>query len=246
METFKRYSTENIHFLIEDETLSPTLIKGLKSISENSTILDLGCGEGRVLFTLHKNGLIHPNTKVIGVDLSPDRINRLARNLPFVTVIVSDALNVKAVSPGTVDLLICSQVIEHVDDNLLLLETRRLLAPKAKIFISTVLKKPYAVYIYFGKNGFKLDPTHIKEYPSVSAFTDLLKSHDLKVLEVHTKKVSFPVMDILLRVAIKLHIAKIRGDYYMRHRRLKKLRGLCFPVVGYSIIEVLAENSPKE
>ena len=61
--------------------------------------------------------------EIIGVDIYRARIERLKSNLPFVRGIVSDALNVKELPSHSFDFVICSQLIEHVeDDGALLLE----------------------------------------------------------------------------------------------------------------------------
>ena len=65
------------------------------------------------------------------------------------------------------DVVISSQVIEHVsDDNELLKEIGRLLKSDGIAYISTVIKKWYGFYIYRNGGKFRLDPTHVKEYPS--------------------------------------------------------------------------------
>lgn len=43
-------------------------------------------------------------------------------------------------------------------------EMARLLAPKGILLVSSVIKKPWAIYKYRNKGKFTLDPTHEKEY----------------------------------------------------------------------------------
>ncbi|RSN74930.1 class I SAM-dependent methyltransferase [Candidatus Methanodesulfokora washburnensis] len=127
--SFREYSRKHVHFY--DEEVSPILEYGLaltlKSV-EKPNIVDLGCGDGRIIFALHKKGVLRNVGEIVGVDISKARVERLKSNLPFVRGIVSDALNVKELPSHSFDFVICSQLIEHVkDDDALVLEIGRLL-----------------------------------------------------------------------------------------------------------------------
>lgn len=82
---FQEYSREHVHFY--DEELPFLLESGLaltnKAIKKPS-IVDLGCGDGRLIFALHKRGLLKNVGEIVGVDISEDRMGRLKKELPFV------------------------------------------------------------------------------------------------------------------------------------------------------------------
>lgn len=237
--TFAKYSKENIQFFAENE--SSALLK--KAIEEQNpiTLVDLGCGDGKTLFSLHQQGITQKNTSMIGVDLSEERIHRLTSTLPFVKGIVSDALSVKNLSDSSVDFLICTQVIEHVDDKKLLGEIKRILSSDKVAYISTVIRKKYGFYVYFKDGTFKLDPTHLREYESEMQLRTLLKSQGFEVLAFTSKNVSFSILDILLRL-LKRAGVPISSNVYLIHPKLRKFRLIKIPVVGYETCEMLVKN----
>ena len=89
--------------------------------------LDLGCGAGRFL-TLAPGG--------IGVDVSQGALDRAAANAPGADLrLAGDQL---PLGHGEVDLVWCSEVVEHVADALgLLQEVRRVLAPGGRLLLTT-------------------------------------------------------------------------------------------------------------
>ena len=91
--------------------------------------LDLGCGAGRFM-TLAPNG--------IGVDVAEAALERARENVPggdFRLVRDDGTLPLRH---GEVDVVWCSETIEHVDDALgLLEECRRVLAPGGRLLLTT-------------------------------------------------------------------------------------------------------------
>jgi 2-polyprenyl-3-methyl-5-hydroxy-6-metoxy-1,4-benzoquinol methylase len=69
------------------EEVSPLLEYGLaltlKSFRKQR-VVDLGCGDGRIIFALHKKGFLKNVDEIVGIDISRARIERLKSNLPFV------------------------------------------------------------------------------------------------------------------------------------------------------------------
>lgn len=76
------------------------------------SLLDVGCGEGLVLKSLesHLSG-----TRCAAIDLDPAEVADAARNLPWCDVQVGSAYEIPF-ADGSFDLVICSEVLEHVDD----------------------------------------------------------------------------------------------------------------------------------
>ena len=239
---FKEYSIKNLHFY--DDSSPDLLRKGLHLTNQTvvkPAILDLGCGDGRLIYVLNKNELFKNESKIVAVDLSEDRIKRLKECLSFVQAIKSDALNVD-LPRGSFDFVICSQLIEHLDsDETLLREVKRLLQPNGVLFISSVVKKKYAAYIYFKNGRFLLDPTHIKEYKSAEAFEDLLKKADFEIIEVKMNQVKYPVIDLFIRLLIRYGL-NLENGFFEKHKTLVLLRKFSVPIIGYKNIDVLAQS----
>jgi SAM-dependent methyltransferase len=139
------------------------------------------------------------------------------------------------------DFIICSQLIEHVDDTLLLLEIKRLLSKRGLAYISTVTKKWYGMYFYFRDGVFRLDPTHVKEYRSANEFMDLVSNSGFDIVEAKSQRVMFPVLDLIIRSFIKFGIAHPGANFYMKHK-LQKARKFQIPVIGYNILETLVKR----
>jgi ubiquinone/menaquinone biosynthesis C-methylase UbiE len=124
MKNFLKYSNENVHFY------STALPKLLKTVLENEKIdvlADVGCGDGQILYACYESGLIS-KAKIYAIDLSEKRIERIKERLPNVSGIVSDARKISVLPDSCLDLIINSQVIEHIEDQeTMLYEFHRLL-----------------------------------------------------------------------------------------------------------------------
>ena len=167
----------------------PPLVFKIIEGKEIHTIADFGCGDGVNIIPLAKR---YPSKNFIGVDISKRRIDDLINKLPKHKFIVGNvsATNIKSES---IDFLICTQVIEHVPDDLKLVdELYRVVKSKGYLFISSVIKKPWAIYRYRNNGRFVLDPTHVREYPSKEAFLSILKDKfslmDFKVYPTRRRK----------------------------------------------------------
>lgn len=238
---FQKYSKEHVHFY--DEEVPPLLEYGLALAlkgCQRPNIVDLGCGDGRIIFALHKKRVLKNVGEIVGVDISKERIDRLKVNLPFVRGIISDASNIRELPSGSFDFVICSQLIEHVkDDRALLSEIRRLLKNGGIAYLSSVVKKRYGMYFYFKDGSFKLDPTHIREYRSTDELVRLIVSKGFEVICVKTRPVMYPLLDMIMRLLIKLGFMKPIPDLFQKHKVLGKIRFIKMPIVGYKTIEVL-------
>jgi ubiquinone/menaquinone biosynthesis C-methylase UbiE len=240
---FSEYSTNNVHFF--DEIIPALLEAGLFLVSHvisKLRIVDLGCGDGRLIFALYKRRLLHNADDVVGVDVSEERLKRLKAKLPFVRVIASSALNIKELPASSCDFVICSQLIEHVDDKALLLEIKRLLTEVGIAYISSVVKSWYGFYFYFSNGAFLLDPTHVREYSSVKEFTNLILKKNFEIIGLKSQQLMFPIFDIVIRFLVKFNLVKPDANFYQQHPSLSKVRKFKLPIIGYRICEVLVKR----
>jgi ubiquinone/menaquinone biosynthesis C-methylase UbiE len=239
MQNMEKHAKETPYFLNFN---IPILLRGLlKVLNKPFSLVDLGCGDGSLLYALYHNNLLKDSKHIVGVDISKTRIKRLSYFCPFADGIIADVQDLSQIHDNYFDIAISTQVIEHVpSDFKMLQEVNRILKSGGYLYISTVIKKRCGFWIYWNK-GFKLDPTHVREYSSDQQFINLLRKTGFKVIKVETKNVTYPLIDLIIRLLIYLGLIKPQSDFYLRHSFLSKLRNLKFKVIGYQTIEVLSK-----
>jgi len=96
-------------------------------------VLDLGCGAGRFVAALAEHG-----SRPIGVELSERALARAARVVPGADLRLLERDGSLPLAHASVDLVWCSEVIEHVPDvGGLLAEVRRVLVPGGRLLVTT-------------------------------------------------------------------------------------------------------------
>ncbi|MEM8988064.1 MAG: class I SAM-dependent methyltransferase [Pseudomonadota bacterium] len=111
-------------------------------LNDATRVLDLGCGRGRHLHAAYAKGNIH----AVGLDLSEEDIMATKEGFaPFLkspppgathSLISGDALRLPF-ADASFDVIICSEVLEHIEDyQSVLKEIARVAAPGARIGIS--------------------------------------------------------------------------------------------------------------
>jgi SAM-dependent methyltransferase len=215
------YAERHVHFL--DDALPPLLAR----TARRGTIVDLGCGDGATLFALGRAGLLESG---YGIDLSDLRVRRVSQ-LPGVTGVVADAASVP-LPEASADGVVCSQVIEHVESERAVVgEIARLLRPGGWWYVGSVLRGPRAWWIYKRDGRRWLDPTHVREYPTVDAFAEAVRHESLEVTAVDSKPLRYPVSDLVLRALRR------DGQFYARHPWLVRVRKVRMRVPGYRLVE---------
>ncbi len=86
-------------------------IDSLYSLIDPKTILDVGCGEGMVYKSLEKK--VH-NLDCYAIDLDPAEVTDAKTNLPFANVQIGSAYEIPF-EDNFADLVICSEVLEHLE-----------------------------------------------------------------------------------------------------------------------------------
>jgi glycosyltransferase involved in cell wall biosynthesis/2-polyprenyl-3-methyl-5-hydroxy-6-metoxy-1,4-benzoquinol methylase len=96
-------------------------------------ILDAGCGDGVQLQILTQI----PEMEIWGADYNPLRASRAKRNFPTAHIVCGDLLDLPF-SSASFDIILCSQVIEHIpQDDLLLKNLAHTLKPKGLLILGT-------------------------------------------------------------------------------------------------------------
>jgi len=194
LEINREYSERCIQKINQYSSLPPFL----KDYSHKKiTIVDLGCGGGQLIFTLKRE---NPGSEIIGIDISPKRINNLKIKFPKDAFFCQDVCETK-LKKNCCDLVCCTQVIEHLEEDVKLIEEiNRILKKKGFAFITSVIKEPWAVYKYINRHKqFVLDPTHEREYKNQKDF-NMMFMNKFEIIKSRT----YPVYRHFLSLKIKI------------------------------------------
>jgi ubiquinone/menaquinone biosynthesis C-methylase UbiE len=239
---FKTYSRTFLHFYSVE---IPELLADILQKKSNITIADLGAGDGSLLVGLKAKGYLKNSKKVIAVDLSEERCSRL-KQIKGLSVVCSDVTNIAKLKNSTVDLIICTQVIEHVDQYKLLEEIKRLLKPNGTLYIASIVKKSYGWWYYkTAKGDWALDPTHLREYKSKEDFESVLKSCGFKIQKTELTQLKLSIIEFILRrIVVPIFKPKNINEIFIKYQLLNLLRKrLNIYPPGYFIVETIARKN---
>ena len=111
------------------------VISKLVPINLKGSILDIGCGTGKVLGEIVR---LNPQAKIIGVDVSKYAIRIASKKLPNSKFHhIKDGKKLP-INDNSIDFIVCLDVIEHIYDiQNIYREFKRILRPGGKILITT-------------------------------------------------------------------------------------------------------------
>ena len=243
MKKFEDYSEEHINF--HEPGIVPKLIeKGIyisKKKKKKISFVDLGCGDANLLTQIVKNGMLKLN-EVLGIEPSDIRRKRTREE---VKIIEGYAEKIPC-KDNSLDILMSSQVIEHVEeDGPMLDEIKRVLKKGGTFYVSSVVKKPWGFWIYWKDGGFVSDPTHYREYKSQKEFENLIENSGFEIISRNIELFKHPIIDLFIRLLIKLKLVRPANfvKIYENHKWLFWIRNILrLPMVGFYNVEVLAKK----
>jgi SAM-dependent methyltransferase len=104
----------------------------LREARPGERVLDVGCGAGRFLAALRDAG-----ADPVGVELAAGAVERARRNVPSADVRLVTADGSLPLGHGEIDLVWCSEVLEHVPDTFgFLTEVRRVLRRGGRVLVT--------------------------------------------------------------------------------------------------------------
>jgi SAM-dependent methyltransferase len=135
----------------------------LRALRPGERVLDLGCGAGRFVAALRDAG-----ADVVGVELAEAALERARRVAPGADLRRVEPDGSLPVGHGEIDLVWCSEVLEHVPDTVAFLtEVRRVLRPGGRL-LATVPDhgRLRRVLIALGRHDAHYDPLgqHVRFY----------------------------------------------------------------------------------
>ena len=220
-------------------TSIPQLLKKYLDRTKYKSLLDLGCGDGSMLYSLKKNGYFK-GKNIYGVDLSPKSIELVKKIDPKIHAYVDDVENIKNIKNNSVDFIISTMVIEHVDDKKLLKTIDKVLKNKGVAYITTVFKKPYGWYYNRRDGKWVMDVTHLREYAKDEELMDLIDKKKFLILESKKSLIWFPVADFITR---RLMIKNRK--FFEENSFFNLIHKIKIPVIGYYEWEIVLEKNDE-
>ena len=132
-----RYDDELWELVPEDPGPQPEHLRAfVRSLGHAGSVLDLGCGDGRLTAELDAGELT-------AADVSRVALDRARRRVPHAQIAELEPDEPLPFDDGAFDLVLCAETIEHVRDvQLLLSEARRVLKPGGTLALTTPATPP--------------------------------------------------------------------------------------------------------
>ena len=224
----EKYSSEHPHYW--SKQFSGPEIEFLFANNSFNKLIDVGCGDGVLLYALKEKGYLASIKEKWATDLSIKRLMGIKKTFKGIKTKQDDAQELSKMPKNYFDTVLTTQVIEHVkDDGAMLKAMKKICKIGGIIFIETVFKKKYAWY--FNKNQYGervLDPTHEREYTSENELFDKVKLSGLKIVYERKRQLRFPIVDFFIRRF------KIRDpNFFIAHPFFGAIRKITIPVIGY-------------
>lgn len=141
--------------------------------AQPQSVLDAGCGEGFVTRFLAQQ---NPDLRLTGMDLSPDAVAYAQEHFGDLATFRTGSLYKLPFSDNSFDVVLCSEVLEHLDD------TDRAIAELKRVarrhVLITVPREPYFKWLNdIGRSlGVSPDPGHVNFWTK-KTFQDFIHSH---------------------------------------------------------------------
>ena len=150
-------------------------------------ILDIGCGSG-----LNTKKLLKDDHEIIGVDISPEAIKKYKKKK--LRGYVADVTKGLPFKKKSFDLILCSEVIEHVvDTDVFLNEINRVLNKGGQLLLSTPNSTfwAYRVFSLLGKTLTEVQhPGHVRFFSKKSLIKSMTSSN-FNIELIHSRKIFF-------------------------------------------------------
>lgn len=238
---------ENFYFTDRQiSSLLPDEIRRLIKVAKScSRVLDVGCGDGVMIYDLQRMNILGTKCQLTAVDISPKNISVAKKRIKNVEFCIADASSLPFAN-SSFDFVYSWMVIEHLSHPLdMVKEMSRVMKKGARCYISTIMKDKKAVYFYRQNKQFVLDPTHVNEFQTEAEFSELMRKAGLKVLRLEKSQRSYSVLELLFKGLIKFQIIQPKSEtreFFKDHLWINSLRKkLVIPVPGFYQLEALCE-----
>jgi len=215
--------------------ISQLLLKYLES-EKWGKFLDLGCGDGSLLYKLNEE-CFFKNKDVYAIDLSSKRIGLVKRINKKFKCFIDDACEIRSINDSYIDFVVSNMVIEHVpSDGDMIKEIRRILKSGGLLYLSTVFKRWYGWYFYRCNGKWVLDPTHLREYTNDSQLLRILQKNNFDILENKKTQSTRSIINNLILSKISNN-REITNNFIIG--LLEKVK---IPIIGYYKWEIVCRK----
>ncbi len=162
--------------------------------SPDRAMLDVPCGRG---FYLRRYRFVEPRCRIVGTDVDPEIIDLARRSLSDVDVpLTRSSLTALPFAANSFDAAICSEVLEHLDDDVAgLREVRRILRPGGLVAITV----PHANYPFWWDPINKLlevtTGRHIRRGPFAGIWAGHVRLYSAERLRSIVQSAEFEIVD---------------------------------------------------
>jgi SAM-dependent methyltransferase len=241
MKLYERYHSKRKlqRFVIDDKNfVYRTLIYFLRKYQKNSKkVLDIGCGVGTIDFYIAKH-----DSNVTGIDISQNSISIAKKNAEYFKLnkkIVFKVLDFPNKIPkGKFDIIICSEVLEHLKQDKIAVEKINDLLLTGGILIASSPSKNSPLYRLGFLSKFEKEVGHLRRY-SEESFRNLFENVGFRILE--TKKTEGILRNFLFTNPIGGYSLKILKRWPFSVT-ISVLDDLLIPIFGESNIYLVAQK----
>jgi len=238
--------------LMEATPLQKESLRMARSKANDTGIrmLDLGCGDGRHLYSYEKEGMLGLKDKVVALDYSNEALILTKEIVPRVIIVQGYALNMPF-EDNSFDFVFCSMLIEHVPDDELLHEIQRILVSGGVLHLTTVIRRPYAPFrTRSAEERLVLARNHLTEYRNSQEIIDLVAGNGFIAHQTQSYVFKVSLVHRFLMLGLKWRLFDLSAEKRMTSvqpliKRYIKLFALPVPIIGYNIFEGIFMESAK-
>jgi 2-polyprenyl-3-methyl-5-hydroxy-6-metoxy-1,4-benzoquinol methylase len=136
------------------------------------TILDIGCGPGQFASFLNDRNY----TDYIGLDFSKTAIEQAIKKCPHFEFIIADIFETDILTVKDYDLVICTEVLEHVENDFEILKRIK----NGTRFIGTVPNFPYPSHVRYFKDAMEVNERYQRFFKTLNLKTHIADSKGTK------------------------------------------------------------------
>jgi len=156
-DSYRTHYTESCYYFMWSVITDRILRDGARSV------LEIGCGPGQLAQLLDDQGILH----YTGLDFSPKTVDLARRRVPKLRFVVGDARTSDIYDQFNHEVIICTEVLEHIEDDLLVVSR----FGKGKRCLCTVPNFPFESHVRHFEDAREVSSRYGRFFSSFSVAT---------------------------------------------------------------------------